>query len=291
MARAKRATDRVNETSPDIPRWRRVVAYLRPRDWIGIAIELVVVTLGVLLAFQIDQWAQNRRQGREERQFLERMWRETADAIAENEWVMTLHGRFHREFIEGFRALDDPAALARLAATPSIGCRSAVMPPLGFNRTSFEELSASGRLNAVSDPHLRAELRNVVAAQADAEGQRDNAFASSLEAQRALEPYYVLALDQNGNRTCRMDWPRLAQDRRARNALVRSARLHSLMWMRRAYVRDTLALAQNRMACVLKRPDCRGSVPQTFRARPRYDVVPPEARRAIERSADLYSGS
>src|SRR6187551_1741348 len=75
---------------------QRVLALLRERDWVGIGIELAVVTVGILLAFQIDQWGQDRRQAREERQFLERMWRETKDAIAENDWAMDVHARNRR---------------------------------------------------------------------------------------------------------------------------------------------------------------------------------------------------
>jgi hypothetical protein len=272
-------------------RLRDINRQLRDRDWIGIGIELAVVTLGILLAFQIDQWGQNRRQSREERQFLERMWRETSEAAQENEWVMTLHARFRRELIQGANALGDPAALARLAATPNVGCRAAVFPGLGFNNTSFQELSSSGRLNAISDPELRAELRDVVSAQADAEAQRDNSFLLGLESHRALELYYVLGLDRNDNRTCRMDWPRLARDSRARNALMRAARLHTLMWTRRAYTRDMLAVAHNRIGCILEKADCRPTVQRIFGVRPRYDVIPPEALDDVERSAEMYNGS
>ena len=63
------------EAAPPRSRLDRMRSGLRERDWFGIAIEVVVVTLGVLLAFQIDQWAQDRRQARDERQFLDRMWR------------------------------------------------------------------------------------------------------------------------------------------------------------------------------------------------------------------------
>ena len=60
---------------------RNGVRFFRDRSGSS-AIEFAIVTLSVLFAFQIDQWAQNRRQAREERQFLERMWRETAEARA-----------------------------------------------------------------------------------------------------------------------------------------------------------------------------------------------------------------
>ena len=264
---------------------------IRNRDWFGIAIEIGVVTLGVLIAFQIDQWGQDRRQARDERQFLERMWRETAEAIKENEWAMTMHARFRREFIDGLNSADDPRAVARLAATPNVGCRSTVFPALAFNNTSFQELSNSGRLNAISDPDLREQLREVVSAQADAEEQRSNSLAFAMEAYRTLLPYYVPGLDRDGNRTCRMDWPRLVQDKQARFALARSARLHALVWTRRAYTRDALAAAHNRIACILNKPDCRDRVAQVFRVRPRWDVIPPEALDDVERSSAMYNGT
>jgi hypothetical protein len=277
--------------APEPSRLKRVRNALLARDWLGIGIELAVVTIGILLAFQIEQWGEARQRAKEERQFLERMWQETANAIEETEWAMTMHGRFRREFIQGFNALNDPAALARLKATPNIGCRAAVMPALGFNDTTFQELSASGRLNMLNDPQLRSDLRDVVAAQADAEGNRQNNYGLAIENQRALNPYYLLGLDRNDNRTCRMDWPRLARDPVTRTALVRSVRLHTLLWNKRAYARDKLAIVHNRIACTLAKSDCRDAVPQIFRVRPRYDVVPPEARDDVQRSAEMYKGS
>jgi hypothetical protein len=278
-------------TATKSPRWRRIPMLLRDRDWLGIAIELAVVTVGVLLAFQIDQWAQDRRQAREERQFLDRMWHETAEAMEETEWAMTLHARFRQEFIEGINALDNPAALARLAATPNVGCRAAVMPSMGFNNTGFQELSASGRLNIVSDPGLRGELRDVVAAQATADAQRQTSQTFSMDNQRALDPYFILRLDRTGERTCRMDWLRLSRDPIARNALVRSLRQHNLNWTRRGYLRDKLAIAHNHIACLLRKLDCRSDVRLIFRSPPRYDNVPAEARDDVARSAALYNGT
>ena len=127
----------------------RVVAAIRARDWGGIVIELAVVTLGVLLAFQIDQWAQDWRHSRDERQFLVRMWRETNEAIRENDWVISLHAINRRNLLKGLNARGDPPLNAY-----KVGCGADSMPGLGFNDTSYEELSASGKLNLVSDPQL-----------------------------------------------------------------------------------------------------------------------------------------
>jgi hypothetical protein len=279
------------EVAPSRSRLDRMRSGLRQRDWLGIAIEFVVVTLGVLLAFQIDQWAQDRRQARDERQFLDRMWRETTDAIEETQWIMTMYGRFRQESVEGFRALEDPTRLAPLFSKPNVGCRGAVMPGLGYNTTSFQELSASGRLNQISDPELRASLRAVVAAQADAEANRQNSVEFAMDGSRMLEPYLVRGLDANDNRTCRVDWPRLARDTSGRAIMARAARLHSLMWNKYAYVHDKLMIAHNQLACRLGKPDCLATVARILNEPPRTDVIPPEARDDVQRSAELYNGS
>jgi hypothetical protein len=219
------------------------------------------------------------------------MWRETADAIEETAWIMTMYGRFRQEAIEGYRALGDPALLARLNGKPNVGCRGAVMPGLGYNTTSFQELSASGRLNLISDPELRASLRAVVAAQADAEANRQNSLDFAREGFRSVEPHLLRGLDANDDRTCRVDWSSLTRDRSGPAAMARAARLHSLMWNKYAYVHDRLVVAHHQLACRLRKPDCRSNVTRILHAPPRTDVIPPEARDDVQRSAELYKGS
>lgn len=266
-------------------RLHRIVDSVRARDWTGIAIELGVVTLGILVAFQIDQWAQERRQAREERQFLERMWRETSEAIRENDWVISLHAINRRNLMQGLKARDDPQALARHRT----GCGADAMPGLGFNDTSYEELGASGRLNIVSDPHLRMELRRVAASQADAVAQLNYSRQRGNPIRQALEPYWRLDLDRNGKRTCTANWPALVQDPLAVNAVVLAERNHLLMWWKRAYTRDLLATTHNRIACRLHKPDCLEHVPQIVGRRNYSDILPPSLAQKFDETADAWT--
>jgi hypothetical protein len=286
MAKAQRAPKTAEPSELQTGRTSRVLALLRKRDWLGIAIEVAIVTLGILLAFQIDQWGQDRRQARDERQFLERMWRETALAIRENDWAVQIHAASRRGGVEGLQSTNDPAALARLAATPQRGCGLTSFPGLGFNDTSYEEMSASGRLNVVSDPDLRADLREVAAAQADAVTQLNYSRSLGTAIFAVLQPFYILGFDRDANPTCRTDWPRLVRDQSARNAVVRAVRLHVLMWQKRAYARDALAKSHNRIACKLSKPDCVAHVPQIIGYRPMNDTLPP----ALSRKAMSATG-
>ena len=274
MAKARSALNTSVKQDAIVPgRMRRITALLGERDWIGIGIEFAAITLGILLAFQIDQWGQDRRQAREERQFLERMWRETAVAIRENDWALGLHARIRMGTVEGFRQRNNAVALAQLAAIPG-RCGLTSFAGLGFNDTSYEELIASGRLNIISDPDLRADLRDVAAAQADSVTQLNYSRSAGIPIQQAVEPYYIRRFDENGNTICRTDWTGLVKDQNALSAMMRGARFHMLMWQKRAYTRDTLAKAHNRIACQLGKPDCVANVPQIIGYRPMSDTLP-----------------
>ncbi len=267
-------------------RLERSIQAFRERDWAGIAIEVAVVTLGVLLAFQIDQWAQDRRQAREERQFLERMWRETDEAIRENDWVISLHAVNRRALMRALALRSDPQALAdyRLG-----GCGADSLPGLGFNDTSYEELGNSGRLNIVSDPQLRMQLRRVMAAQADAVAQLNYSRQRGTRIRQALEPYLRLDVDRDGKRSCTTNWPALVKDPLAVNAVVLAERNHLLMWWKRSYTRDLLATAHNRVACRLGKTDCLNRVPQIVGRRNFSDIIPPALARKFDETANMWT--
>src|SRR3954467_14229839 len=81
---------------------------LRARDWLGLVLELAVVTIGVLLAFQIEQWGQRRHQAREERDFLERLYGENQASARELRELLQLHDKVVREVGAAIRARNDP---------------------------------------------------------------------------------------------------------------------------------------------------------------------------------------
>ena len=66
-----------------VSRFRRLREAIAEHNWFSVAIEILIVTVGVLLAFQIDQWGDQRRQAREESQLLERLYRDYGRAADE----------------------------------------------------------------------------------------------------------------------------------------------------------------------------------------------------------------
>jgi hypothetical protein len=64
---------------------RRVIAHFRKQEWTAIALDFLIVVAGILLAFQITEWNEARRDRALERDYLERIAAELDHSIAEIE--------------------------------------------------------------------------------------------------------------------------------------------------------------------------------------------------------------
>jgi hypothetical protein len=229
---------------------------LRNRDWTGILIEFVVVTLGVWLAFEIDQWGQDRRQANDERQFLERMWRESANISRESAEAAEFHNAVANGLFAIYRDRQNATKLQRSERQPGgAGCQVHALPSQGD--TNAQELLASGRLNLVTNPALREQLRELAASQVLAAEHLAYArqFAPSVGSR--IDPYLIGSMDEAGGYGCRVRWSDLFSDTLATLALVRAIRVHVLMADVRGGVRDRAASIHHELACALKKPTCR----------------------------------
>ena len=88
-------------------------------------LELLIVTVGVLLAFQIEQWAQTRREARAERLFLGRLWDETQADLVEATARRDEHRRFAQEVLEASRRIASGGDLAALPGASTAAGRCA----------------------------------------------------------------------------------------------------------------------------------------------------------------------
>lgn len=230
------------------------------RDWMGIAIELIVVTAGVLLAFQINQWADRQKQARDEHEFLERLYGENREAIAELDGVVRGHRKAMEDIGAAVRAKDNPALLADYSRRPRFGCLGAVLPSVGFSDTAFQEIVGSGKLNIVSDPQLRSLLRDLVATQAIGVAQLDYARQTVAQNISTLDAYqhYEIPSDPKVRPPCNMDWRGLVRDQRAINATARLYRFQQVMFAVRSRELAGSQQVERKLACVLHEPGCVG---------------------------------
>ena len=238
------------------PRLTRLGHALRQRDWLGIGIEFIVVTLGVLLAFQVDQWGDQRKQAQEERRFLERLYAEYHLGIAELDDGDRESQRNREQMRHAMAARGSPSQLVAWSHRELFACGLGRFRRANFNETGFEELIASGRLNLLSDAALRSEVKDLAAAQVTLSKQIESARELTLGDLPYLNNYYRLDLEPGGREHCRIDWPELVKDQRAVNAVVRAYRLHGFVMDSRQKVRTRTEGLITHLACKLDKPEC-----------------------------------
>lgn len=236
----------------------RLLKLKPPHGWNAVAWELAIVTLGVLLAFQIDQWGEQRTRAHAERQFLERLYSEYRRGLAELDFVNRYHTRMRSEIRAVFEARNDPAKLATYRQTTDFGCGAARFRSAPFNDTAFEELLSSGRLNMVSDQQLRAEIRDLATAQAASQKQVIYGRELVLNQLSELNDYYRFDIVGGGQTSCHIEWERLLKDPRAVNTIVRAYRVHLLALEERLKVKRLTEKLLQHLACKLGKPECSG---------------------------------
>jgi len=239
-------------------RLQRLMDALRGRDWLGLLFEVLVVTIGVLLAFQIEQWGQRRQRASEERQFLERLYREYARAIEELTFVIQKeHDKKMIDLQKAFAARGDPSRLEEYASTHNFGCAVGYLPATPFSDTAFQELVSSGRLSMISNADLRARMRDLTTQQASLKDRKAEGTALALNITATLDPYYRYELLADGSSRCYVNWLRLFDDQRAVVAAARVYRLQQAVRSGRVDLRRMTEEIRAEVGCELGKPECR----------------------------------
>lgn len=139
---------------------RRLADAIRRQDWFTVLIEITVVVIGVFLALQVQQWAQEREERKTEAVYLSRLYEE----------VLALEAT--RAFIIEFR--ENVYANATSAAPVVLGleqrrltkeeCFGMAFFSIFSNPTSdlaiLNELQSTGRLYFVQDEKLKSSIRS-----------------------------------------------------------------------------------------------------------------------------------
>jgi hypothetical protein len=133
---------------------RHVISHLRRQDWTAVAIELVVVVVGVFIGVQASNWNEQRETDQKAAVFSERL---TAD-LREEAWGYAMNiGYFDQVQTNARRAAD---ALAGKIPLSSEALLIAAYRATQFNgntrrRATYDELISTGEIDLIHDAALR----------------------------------------------------------------------------------------------------------------------------------------
>jgi len=143
---------------------RHVIEHFRAQNWTAIAIDFVIVVVGVVLGFQITAWNEQRSDRALEAEYLQRIGDELRDdrvvleSIIRNANESRLFALDLSEFFDGRMAADDHQRL--VVAIYKFG-----LDPidLRFDVSTFDDLVSTGRLRLISDPEIRQAIQRAYA--------------------------------------------------------------------------------------------------------------------------------
>ena len=137
---------------------RRVIEHVKAQNWTAVALDFVIVVVGVFIGIQVANWNDARVDRDTETTYLELLQRDLQTTFAEVERQI--------EF-EQFQLQLANSAAPIIAQSPSELRRrklGIILTRLGGRRTlkidspTFLDLQSSGRLGLISDPELRSSI-------------------------------------------------------------------------------------------------------------------------------------
>lgn len=139
---------------------RRVIAHFRNQEWTAIALDLLIVVVGVFIGIQVSNWNDDRRIAALEQSYLARLADDMRRNIARFESDIEF-AKSSRDQLTGFLlALKDPvtsdADLVR--HTGNYLTDGVFLAKLDATETTFNDLQSTGNLDIVRDVALREAL-------------------------------------------------------------------------------------------------------------------------------------
>jgi hypothetical protein len=215
---------------------RHISKSIREADYGELLLELSVLIVGILLALAVDRWNQDRLDGIEAAQIIERLRSDTARNLAMFEKTLLLMERdlsnvkalfraLEAGFITGEDSTNIELAIAYIDVVPSY--------PLVF--AGYDELVATGRLRQLDDPTLVDMLGNqraeYEAAQAVVGYWRDGIQGASDALDQHVDFYYTTEKMDEDSMGVRFDFAELASDRNLKNQVFDAVDIHG-DWLR-----------------------------------------------------------
>ena len=195
---------------------------VRSTDWWAVLVEIAVVVLGIIIAFELNEWDQRREERQEARQVLRHLGEETAADIA----AISSIREEHRQSADNYRmlltAIRDPAVAKAYRARGELGCNLLRMPAVRYH--SARGLEAGERADLIEDVELRHLIRAADAHRAFNDRQLDYFRGVFYRYGDVIEPYMRWRPTESGAFDCAVDIAGLAIDGRAVSLLPKAGR-------------------------------------------------------------------
>ena len=135
---------------------KRLAAFVRQRDWFAVGIEILVVMVGLMLAFQLDRWREDIAERRQEQTYVNRLIADVEADIPAIQYAIDLQ-TLRLELVELLIAVARNPAIASEQPTVFLGAvnQAAYTYTPTLTSHTFENLRATGDLRLILDESVK----------------------------------------------------------------------------------------------------------------------------------------
>jgi len=145
--------------------------HIEDREWLLLFLETLGVLVGILLAFELQEWAQRRSEAAKHREFMERLFEESEQDVGSLRDIRDVLLAQSKKEIEFATQLSSGKCPAK-PMWDAVGTVQ-MLPSLELPRSVYGELMGSGGLSSIADPRVRKSIAMFNSKLAWAEGQID----------------------------------------------------------------------------------------------------------------------
>lgn len=161
------------------------------QNWFGVALDFVILVLGVFLGIQVSNWNQDRLDRAEGREYRDQLYRDLESNQRDLAFRVHYDGQILRHAQAALAALDRPAE-DRAGDFIISAYEASNHIPQPVRRATYDEVMAAGKANFLGDKLLRDRIANYYVGMATMQRLFDN-IPPYRETIRSALPYAVQA--------------------------------------------------------------------------------------------------
>jgi hypothetical protein len=225
-------------------------ARARETDWWAVLVELVVVVVGILIAFELTNWGERRQRAENERELLQRIEEEARGDYA----ILKTARDDHLKSVANYRllihAINDPRSPDAYRRRGDAECNLLRLPAVQRQSAGTGALSGGERLELITDRKLRSLLRRADSYRTFADSQLVYFRQIFQRYGEVIEPHMPWSLGPNGTYQCGVNLDTLRQDKAAVALLPKLARDQHRFSRYREYEMNATKKVIERVACL-----------------------------------------
>jgi len=175
---------------------RRVIEHVKAQNWTAVALDFVIVVMGVFIGIQVSNWNTSRQEEREAREYIDRIQEDLLTNQEDMETRKRYFTRIKEHTLRALNALDSPReALGEQFIVDSFIASNSLRRPIGSD--TYDELLSVGAINTIRNIEVRQRLAEYYRGIAGSE-YYINEVPAYREVLRRAMPYEVQALLRSG---------------------------------------------------------------------------------------------